>query len=96
MTRHLGESSIRFRVRVTPRASRSEVAGQQDGILRIRIAAAPVDGAANKELIRMLADTLMIPRSAISITAGHNSRIKEITVAGVNREALTKLFEAGM
>lgn len=82
----------RFRVRVTPRASKSEIVGTQDGVVRIRIAAAPVEGAANLELVRMLATALGVTRSSVSITAGQNSRIKEITVVGANRLALAKLI----
>ena len=61
-----------FQVRVVPRASRSEIVGEHDGAVRVRIAAPPVDGAANEELIRLLARKLGLARSAISITGGHS------------------------
>lgn len=49
------DGRLSFKVRVIPRASRSEVIGEHDGALRVRIAASPVDGAANDELIRKTA-----------------------------------------
>ena len=58
--------ALTFKVRVVPRASRSEISGEHDGSLRIRIAAPPVDGAANEELVRLLARKLGVPRSAVA------------------------------
>lgn len=71
-----------FRVRVVPRASRSELVGEHDGALRVRIAAPPVDGAANDELVRLLARTFRVPRNAIEIAAGQTSKLKTVRVAG--------------
>lgn len=79
-------------VHVVPRASRSEVIGEHDGSLRVRIAAPPVDGAANEELIRLLAKTFAVARSAVSIIGGHNSRAKRVRIDGVASEELTKRF----
>lgn len=70
-------------VRVIPRASRSEVAGTRDGALLIRINAPPVDGAANTELIELLADILEVPRRNITITGGATSKRKRVTVVGI-------------
>jgi uncharacterized protein (TIGR00251 family) len=75
--------SLTFTVRVVPRATRSEIVGEHDGALRVRIAAPPVDGAANKELLRLLACALHVSRSAVEITAGHTSKVKTVTVVGV-------------
>ncbi|HET9295055.1 MAG TPA: DUF167 domain-containing protein [Gemmatimonadales bacterium] len=86
------EGGVRLRVRVQPRASRSELAGLHDGRVRIRLAAPPVDGEANEELERFLARLLSVPRRAVSLTAGHSSRQKTLVVLGVTtadaREAL--------
>ena len=54
-----------------------------EGTVRVRIAAPPVNGAANAALIRFLAKTLDIPRSRLSISAGHTSRYKRIVVNGI-------------
>jgi uncharacterized protein (TIGR00251 family) len=51
----------------------------------VRIAAPPVEGAANEELIRLLAKTYDVPRSAVSIISGHGSRRKVVEIAGVDR-----------
>ena len=80
-----------FQVRVVPRASRSEIVGEHDGALRIRIAAPPVEGAANEELIRLLACKLGVARSAITITGGHSSKLKQIRVTGAPADALSLL-----
>ena len=80
--------SITFHVYVVPRASRSEIAGEHNGALRVRIAAPPVDGAANRELIAVLAKALHVPRSAVAIDAGHNSRTKRVTVSQSGSEIL--------
>ncbi|HEX5832564.1 MAG TPA: DUF167 domain-containing protein, partial [Pyrinomonadaceae bacterium] len=60
-----------FKVQVVPRASRSEVVGEHNGALRVRIAAPPVDGAANEELIRILAKTFSVSRRVVKIVSGH-------------------------
>jgi uncharacterized protein (TIGR00251 family) len=73
---------LTFQVRVVPRASRSEIVGEHDGALRVRIAAPPVDGAANEELVRLLSRALGLSRSAIEISAGHASRLKTVRAAG--------------
>ena len=79
-------------VRVIPRAGRSGFAGLRDGALLVRLAAAPVDGAANDELIGLLAKTLRIPKRNITIVSGERSRSKRIRIAGIDREqALAKL-----
>ena len=80
-----------FEVRVVPRASRSEIVGEHDGAVRVRIAAPPVDGAANEELIRLLARKLGVSRSAISITGGHSSKLKQLCVTGAPPDALVVL-----
>lgn len=81
---------VRLRIRVTPRAKRTALTGHVnvDGrpALAIRLAAPPVDGAANKALIFFLAEALGVPRSAIRIVAGETSRLKTVTIAGVAPE----------
>ena len=52
--------------------------------LAVRLAARPVDGAANQELIRLLADALSVPRSAVSVRSGAQSRTKRLHVAGID------------
>jgi uncharacterized protein len=80
-----------FKVRVVPRASRSEIVGEHNGDLRVRIAAPPVDGAANEELVNLLARKLGVSRSAIKITGGHASKLKQLCVMGASPDALAGL-----
>jgi len=80
---------IVIEVRVIPRAGRSEVAGNRDGALLVRINAPPVDGAANAELIVLLADTLEVPRRNITITAGATSKRKRVKVVGITADRAT-------
>ena len=78
-------------VRVIPRAKRTETAGFRGDALVIRLAAPPVDGAANDALIAFLATTLHVPRSAIHIVSGERGRLKRITINGVSEDRLRAL-----
>ena len=77
-----------FTVRVVPRASRSSVIGEHDGALRVRIAAPPVDGTANEELVRVLARALDMTARDVEITSGHTSKVEQIRARGATREQL--------
>jgi uncharacterized protein (TIGR00251 family) len=77
---------VRLRVKAIPRASRSEVAGIHGDMVRIRLAAPPVDGAANEELVRFLAETLSVSRTAILLVSGKTGRSKVLLVSGVAME----------
>ena len=83
-------SRVRLSVQVTPNARRSEVSGEVEGVLRIRLHAPPLDGKANEALIRFLADVLGLPKRAVSIVAGNASRRKIVEVAdsGLSSEQL--------
>ena len=72
--------TLRFRVLVAPRASRSEIVGEHKGALRVRIAAAPVEGAANEELVRVLAKSFDVPRTAVEIVKGLTSKRKIVSI----------------
>ena len=80
-----------FQVSVVPRASRSEIVGSHNDMLRVRIAAPPVDGAANAELVRLIAKKLSLPRNAVEIQNGLTSRVKTVRVTGVEPNALDSL-----
>ena len=71
-------NGISFSVRVVPRASRNEIVGLHDGALRIRVAAPPVEGAANRELVKFLAKKLSLPRTSVTLVSGSNSKNKII------------------
>jgi uncharacterized protein (TIGR00251 family) len=77
-----------LRVRLQPRAGRSEVVGERDGAVVIRVAAPPVDGRANEALCAFIAERAGVPKSAVRVVAGSRSRDKLVRVEGVNRPRL--------
>jgi uncharacterized protein (TIGR00251 family) len=80
----------RIAVRVVPNAPRSEVIGFVGEALRVKVAAPPVKGKANKELFALLSRVLAVDKSRISIVAGETSRNKIIAVDGLGREEVMK------
>jgi uncharacterized protein (TIGR00251 family) len=82
---HDGKTGAAITVRVTPRSSRNEIAEiMNDGTIKIRLTAAPVDGAANKALIDFLAKILEVSAAQIEIVAGLSSKDKLITIANID------------
>jgi uncharacterized protein len=83
---------IRLVLHVQPGASRSEVAGLHGDALKVRLGARAIEGAANRELIRYLAERLGIPRAALTLVAGEHGRRKTILARGITEgEARAKL-----
>jgi uncharacterized protein len=76
-------------VRVIPRAGRSEIAGTRAGALLVRLHSAPVDNAANDELIEVIAAALGVPKRSVSIASGEKSRRKTLFVAGATTATVT-------
>ena len=74
----------RIDVRVTPRGGRDTIVGWRDGALAVRIAAAPVEGAANSSLLKMIARRLGVPPSSVTLVAGTRSRMKVVEIAGLS------------
>jgi uncharacterized protein (TIGR00251 family) len=85
---------LTFAVRIVPRASRSEIVGEHNGALRIRIAAPPVAGAANRELVRTLAKIFKLPQNAVEIVSGAHSKNKMVRVRGADAAMLEQLILA--
>lgn len=87
------QGAVRFAVFVKPRSSRSRVEGaREDGSLVCALEAPPVDGAANAELIRLLASALGVKKAAVRIASGQNARRKLIDVDGVTRAEVLALI----
>ena len=87
-----------LRVKVTPNASRSEILGWEEHSttgrhLRVRLQAPPVDGKANKAVIAFFAKALKIPKSAVTLRSGLQSRMKKIVLIGVNEKQVRGLIE---
>ena len=76
-------SGSALEIHVIPRARKTEVAGERDGALLVRLAAPPVDGAANDALVDFLAETLGRSRRDVRIVSGERSRRKRVEVAGM-------------
>src|SRR5574342_856982 len=88
--------SITLSIRIQPRASKNEITQMENGKIKIRLTAPPVDGAANEALIRFLAEMLLVTRSQVEIVSGHTSREKMVRISGVakaNEERLLNLKE---
>ena len=83
-------SEARISLRVYPSAARSEVVGFTDGVLKVRVAAPPVKGQANKELIAFLSKTLAVEKGAVAIVKGHTSRSKVVAIDGLSQEDIIK------
>jgi len=79
---------VQFAVRVIPGASKNEVAGIQDGALKLKLTAPPVEGKANKACIDFMARLLGMRRSALAIASGEKSRKKTVSVDGIGRVEL--------
>jgi uncharacterized protein len=78
-------------LRVTPRSTRDAIEGvDEEGRLRVRVTAAPLDGAANAAVTRLLATSLGVPKGAVSLVSGATSRIKRVRVEGADRQALER------
>ena len=84
---------VAISLHVQPRASRTESAGIHGHALKIRVAAPPVDGAANDELCRFLSRQCEVPISAIQILSGAGSRRKRVLVKGRSVEQVRERFE---
>jgi uncharacterized protein len=74
------------------RASRSEIVGEHDGALKVRIAAKPIEGAANRELQRLLAKIFKLPQNAVEIISGTNSKRKVVRVERADKVTLERLI----
>lgn len=91
--------SGRLTVRVTPKGGRDAVDGwtrDEAGrpILKLRVSAAPSDGAANAAVIALVAKMLGVPRSAVRIAAGETARVKRLEIDGVGPADITRAFGA--
>jgi hypothetical protein len=85
---------VRLRIRAQPRASRTEVVGEHGGALKVRVAAPPVDGDANRELVRFLAKVVGVPASAVRVVSGASGRNKVIEIEGADAASVLRALGA--
>lgn len=91
----LSESGVELQLRVSPNAARNELAGCVEGVWRVKVAAPPVRGKANQELIAFLARKLGLSKGDLTILKGHTSRSKVVAVRGLTREELSRRLSTG-
>ena len=87
------EKSIKILVQVHPGAKRNEILRFENGIWHLKIAAPPIEGKANKELIDFLSEVLDVSKSRISIEKGTTSRKKLLVVEGITEAEILKRFQ---
>lgn len=92
MAIHKPAAGTRVAVRVAPRASHSEILGWEGDVVRVRIAAPPVDGKANDALIRLLAEALHVPTRRVTVVAGAGSRTKLVEIEGIDAVTVVRLL----
>src|SRR5437879_12558107 len=85
------EGTVIFSVRVQPRASKDEIAGEMGGALKVRLRAPAVEDRANEALVEFLAQLLKTPRSDVRILGGERSRTTRLEVRGVTQQQILVL-----
>ena len=83
-----GSSSF-LSIKAVPNAAKNAIVGWSGEVLRVKVQAPPVDGRANEELCRYLADTLDVPRRNVTVVQGESSRLKRLRVAGLSATEIT-------
>jgi hypothetical protein len=89
---NIAAGTVSFPVRVQPRASKDEIAGEMEGALKVRLRAPAVEDRANEALVEFLAELLKTPRSAVRILGGERSRTKRMEIHGVTRQQILALL----
>lgn len=80
--RALPDGTLLLRLLVQPRASKNELAGVHNDALKLRLTTPPVEGRANQAVIAFLAKRLHLPKSALTIKSGQQSREKQVVISG--------------
>ncbi len=80
-------------IKVIPRAGRTMIAGARRGAILIRLAAPPVEGAANTELVAFLSDLFAVPKRNVAIVSGDKSRQKRVRITGVAADAVNQVLD---
>jgi uncharacterized protein len=89
------EPAARLHLRVSPRSSRTEIAGRYGNGWKLRVAAPPEDGRANEAVVALLAERLRLPSRSVTLVSGHTSRDKVVLLEGVDLEEAERRLENG-
>jgi uncharacterized protein (TIGR00251 family) len=92
----VGRERTRIAVRVQPEASQNRILGFQDGMWQVRIAAPPIKGKANQELIKFLSDILGVGKSNLTIEQGMTNKQKVVGIKGLTQNQIIEQFERAM
>lgn len=87
------DGRITLTLHIQPGAKKTELAGRHGDALKIRLAAPPVDGKANEALLRFVAETLQLSKSAVILKSGQTSRHKVLEVTGATAETVARLID---
>jgi len=88
------DSSVTFSVRVIPRSSRTEIVGEHDSALKIKLKSPPVEGAANEELVRFLSKLFGVTKAQLDIISGQTSRNKRIRISDLSADKISSILQA--
>ena len=90
------EIQARLFLHVSPNAARNEVTGCVDGVWRVKVAAPPVKGRTNSELINFLSERLGVSKDQLSLLKGHTSKNKVVAIKGLSHEVVVKRLTSGL
>lgn len=79
-------------VKVIPRARKNEIAGYENGVLKVRLKAVPEKGQANEELMDFLAEELELPKSSLTLVRGRTGRLKHVKIEGLDETQFLKRY----
>ena len=88
------DGAVFFFVKVVPRSSKSEIAGELGGALKIKLKSPPIDGAANAELVKLLSKSFGASKSDVEIIGGQTSKSKHVKISNLTRENFLKVLQA--
>lgn len=88
------ETEALIRVKVIPRSSRTEILGKENDVYRVKISDPPVEGKANKALVKLLSEYLGVPRGDVEIVSGKTGRLKTVRIRGLTAGDITRALEA--
>jgi len=88
------ETEALIRVKVIPRSSRTEIAGKEKDIYRVKITDPPVEGKANKALVKFLSEKVGVPRGDVEIISGKTGRLKAVRIRGLTAAGIAQALEA--